>query len=59
MSQREDIEKAITLLRANKEVFETAHGELAVIYKMAFDNFVRSGFTEVQALDLLKARGLS
>ena len=55
---RREIESALKISRANEELVEMAHTDLAKLYWFRYKALCEVGFSEAQALDILKARGL-
>lgn len=54
---RKIIEEQIALLKVSSETLEMLLNEMAKLYKIRFDSLVTVGFSEQQALDIIKARG--
>lgn len=55
---RKRIERQMQDFQANREHFEMALRQMAEAYRARFLSLVRAGFTEEQALEIVKARGL-
>lgn len=55
---RKQLENSIKEYRANEEHFEMIIRASAEMLFMRFGYLVKAGFTETQALDIIKARGL-
>ena len=53
------MEEAVAASRANQEQMEMCVREYAKVLRAAFLGLVSAGFTEVQALEIVKARGIS
>ena len=56
---RKIMEEAVAASRANQEQMEMCVREYAKVLRAAFLGLVSAGFTEVQALEIVKARGIS
>ena len=56
--ERCDFEKILKNFTDNQEVLEASQTALAQILKSKFDALKASGFSEAQALEIIKARGL-
>lgn len=56
---RKEVEKGLQAYTANKEHFEMAMKNLAEQMFVLYRAYIEKGFTEQQAFELIKARGLS
>lgn len=56
---RQDMEKAMKFLLDNQEFLEASQNALAQITKAKLDALVSAGFTRTEAMEIIKARGLS
>ena len=56
---RKEMEKGMQSLSANREIMEMAGKEIALLFFNRFINLKDAGFTEEQALEIVKARGTS
>lgn len=56
--QRVTLEQMLRNFEANREHFEMTTRHFATLYWLRFQALVAAGFTEAQALDVLKARGI-
>lgn len=58
-SARKEMERALDALIASKEIMEMGFVEQAQMLKSLYDSYIKSGFTQEQAFDLIKHKGLS
>jgi len=56
---REEMQESIRLMTQNYELVEAGMRPIAEMFKAKFDSFVKAGFDEDQAMELLCARGLN
>ncbi len=57
-SQREEIQKALQCLEVNSEVNEMATRKMGYLLHQRYKILEESGFTKVQAFEIVKHRGL-
>lgn len=55
---RIELEMMVDTLVEQLPAYMRYHSELAKLYKSRFDSLVREGFTEQQAVEILKTRGI-
>jgi hypothetical protein len=56
---RKDLEESIKDLRGNSDLFDMMHTETSQSLFTRYQALIKAGFTENQALEIIKARGLS
>jgi len=57
--QRKEIEHAMQLFETNRDHFDMSQRQVAIMYFVRYSMFVEAGFTEEQAMDIIKIRGLA
>lgn len=57
--QRKEIEHAMQLFETNRDHFDMSQKQMAIMYFVRYTMLCEAGFTEEQALEIVKARGLA
>ena len=59
MSDEMSVKDALEKLREDLQVILEGQASISILYKARFDALMKVGFTEEQALELVKARGMN
>ncbi len=53
------IEESLEMMRKNLQTIVESQASMALIFKARYDALVKVGFTEKQALEIVKTRGMN
>lgn len=56
---RKGLEDGVKAMKANQEIIEMGFNEQAKMLKSVYDAYIKAGFNEDQAFELIKTRGMN
>ena len=56
---KESLKGTIEHMKANLETMVSSQAALAILYKAKYDALIKIGFTEQQAIEIIKSRGIA
>ena len=56
---KESLGDSIQHMKDNLEVMVSSQAALAILYKAKYDALIKIGFTEQQAIEIVKSRGIA